>query len=90
MKLKSLMLILLVLAAAVFCAGCGSDTSAVTESDADVIGDTLVIGMSLDNAPFGWVQDEATEDTLPLADGSGHAGGYDVQIAKIIALLSKI
>ncbi|MBR5329501.1 MAG: transporter substrate-binding domain-containing protein [Firmicutes bacterium] len=84
MKKKSLLLIVMMLFAVAALTGCGgSDSLSVTEEEA--IGDTLVIGMSLDNAPFGWVQEEETEDTYPLADGSGFAGGYDVQIAKIIA-----
>lgn len=63
---------------------CGCETSALSDEAADAIGDTLVIGMSCDNPPFGWVQEEEGGDTYPLADGSGYVGGYDVQVAQRI------
>lgn len=72
---------MMIFAAAVFC---GCEGSALPEEEGDAIGDTLVVGMSCDNPPFGWVQPEEAEDTYALADGSGYVGGYDAQIARII------
>ncbi len=46
---------------------------------------TLKVGMECGYAPFNWHQTEANEFTAPIADGSGYADGYDVQIAKRIA-----
>ncbi|MBQ4091945.1 MAG: transporter substrate-binding domain-containing protein [Firmicutes bacterium] len=85
MKKKSLLLLVMLMFAVAALTGCGGSDPVVIEGEEDAIGDTLIIGMSLDNAPFGWVQAEETEDTYPLADGSGYVGGYDIQIAKIIA-----
>lgn len=85
MKKKSLFLLILTAFALIAFVGCSGNTVVSVEEDEDAIGDTLVVGMSLDNAPFGWVQEEESEDTCPLADGSGFVGGYDIQIAKIIA-----
>lgn len=85
MKKKSLLLLLFAALTVVVFAGCSGGAAVSVEEDENAIGDTLVIGMSLDNAPFGWVQEEETEDTYPLGDGSGFVGGYDIQIAKIIA-----
>ena len=72
---------MMILAAAVFC---GCDGNGLPEEEGEAIGDTLVVGMSCDNPPFGWVQPEEAEDTYALADGSGYVGGYDAQIARII------
>lgn len=65
---------------------CGEQSLPQTE-EGDTVGDTLRIGMSCDNPPFGWVQDTESEDdtVLPLSNDSGYAGGYDVQVAKEIA-----
>ena len=82
MKKRVLFLIcMMIFAAAVFC---GCDANTLPEEEGDAIGDTLVVGMSCDNPPFGWVQPEEAEDTYALADGSGYVGGYDAQIARII------
>ena len=85
MKLKSLFVtvLCLVFGVAVF-AGCG-DSSAVSEEEVnDTIGDTLVVGMSCDFAPFNWEQPEQAEATLPIRGQKNYAGGYDVRIASRI------
>ncbi len=46
--------------------------------------ETLKVGMECNYAPFNWTQAQATEFSVPLADG-GHADGYDVQVARFIA-----
>ena len=82
MKKRVLFLIcMMIVSAAVFC---GCDNNTLPEEEGDAIGDTLVVGMSCDNPPFGWIQPEEAEDTYALADGSGYVGGYDAQIARII------
>jgi len=40
--------------------------------------------MECDYAPFNWTQADQGDGTVPLSAG-GHAGGYDVEIAKRIA-----
>ena len=42
---------------------------------------TLRVGMECGYAPYNWQQIEETEFTARIADGSGYADGYDVQIA---------
>ena len=46
---------------------------------------TLRVGMECGYAPYNWQQTEETEFTARIADGSGFADGYDVQIALRIA-----
>lgn len=82
MKKRALLLFCMMIWTAVVFSGC--QTQAIPEEEGEAIGDTLVVGMSCDNPPFGWVQKEEAEDTYALADGSGYVGGYDVQIAEMI------
>lgn len=42
------------------------------------------VGLECNYAPFNWTQSESSEDTVLIPSG-GYAGGYDVQIAKMIA-----
>ena len=46
---------------------------------------TLRVGMECGYAPYNWQQTEENEYTARIADGSGFADGYDVQIARRIA-----
>ena len=46
---------------------------------------TFRVGMECDYPPFNWTQVEADENSVPIEGGMGHAGGYDVEIAKRIA-----
>ena len=46
---------------------------------------TLRVGMECGYAPYNWQQTEENEFTARIADGSGFADGYDVQIARRIA-----
>ena len=36
------------------------------------------VGMECDYPPFNWTQTEPGENTVPISDGMGYAGGYDV------------
>ena len=42
------------------------------------------VGMECNYAPFNWTQAQEGEGTVPIESG-GYAGGYDVEIAKLIA-----
>lgn len=79
-KAVFLLCIVMIFAVAVF-SGCKSQSIGVDE---DPIGDTLRVGMSLDNPPFGWIQQEEGENTVALSVDGGFAGGYDVQVAQMI------
>ena len=47
----------------------------------------IVVGMECAYAPYNWTTTTATDTTVPIANNSGaYADGYDVQIAKLIAL----
>ena len=46
---------------------------------------TLRVGMECGYAPYNWQQTAENEFTARIADGSGYADGYDVQIALRIA-----
>ena len=45
--------------------------------------DTLRVGMEVGYAPFNWFQN--TGDNGAVKISNGYAGGYDVEIAKLIA-----
>lgn len=46
--------------------------------------DELRVGMECGYAPFNWTQVDDSNGAVPI-EGGGYAGGYDVEIAKIIA-----
>ena len=46
---------------------------------------TFRVGMECDYPPFNWTQVEADDNSVAIDGGVGYAGGYDVEIAKIIA-----
>lgn len=71
------------LASLLFLAACGSGSSAsgdVTSENSNV----LRVGMECAYAPFNWTQNTDANGAVALGDGT-YAGGYDVEIAKLIA-----
>jgi len=44
----------------------------------------LRVGMECDYAPFNWTQPDSGNDAATI-EGGGYAGGYDVEIAKLVA-----
>lgn len=62
-------------------AGCGGSQSG-TPSGGGV--KTFTVGMECNYAPFNWTQVESDEYSVAL-EGAGHAGGYDVMMAKALA-----
>ena len=85
--MKRIFLLLFTLMVTIFAFTACGEQSLPQTGEGDAIGDTLRIGMSCDNPPFSWIQDTEAEDdsTLPLSNGDGYVGGYDVQVAKEIA-----
>lgn len=85
--MKRIFLLLFTLMATLLAFTACGEQSLPQTGEGDAIGDTLRIGMSCDNPPFSWTQDAEAEDdsTLPLSNGDGYVGGYDVQVAKEIA-----
>ena len=47
--------------------------------------DTFTVGLECNYAPFNWTQVDDSNGAVPISDGFGYCGGYDVEIAKIIA-----
>lgn len=87
MKRRSIPILLMIIAALLLFVLCGCGSEPIDEDSVEEgYGDTLTVGILSDNAPFCWVQEEESEDYdfLPLADNSGFAGGYDVQIASLL------
>ena len=47
--------------------------------------DTFTVGLECNYAPFNWTQTDDSNGAVPISGGMGYCGGYDVEIAKIIA-----
>lgn len=62
-------------------AGCGGTSGG---SSAPAEKKTFTVGMECNYAPFNWTQVEGDDLTVPL-ESAGHAGGYDVVMAKALA-----
>nr|WP_156295277.1 transporter substrate-binding domain-containing protein [Jeotgalibaca dankookensis] len=76
----------LLLGAGLLLAACGADSSSDTGSAVvNEDDDTLVVGLEAAYAPYNWTQLDDSNGAVPIADSKEYAGGYDVQIAKIIA-----
>ena len=68
--------------------GCGSsssDDSSSSSGEQYGAGFTLRVGTDCDYPPYDWVQSDDSNDAVPIADGSGYCGGYDMKIARMIA-----
>ena len=50
-----------------------------------VSADTFTVGLECNYAPFNWTQTDDSNGAVPIAGGMGFCGGYDVEIAKVIA-----
>ncbi len=46
---------------------------------------TFTVGMECNYAPFNWTQTDDSNGAVAIKGGGGYCGGYDVEIAKIIA-----
>ena len=59
-------------------AGCGGNNNGGDGAK------TFTVGMECNYAPFNWTQVESDDYSVAL-EGAGHAGGYDVMMAKALA-----
>ena len=75
---KLLKLTIATLSAAMVLTGCGVKEDASTK-------DTFKVGMEAGYAPFNWTQLDDSNGGVKISGTSEYAGGYDVEIAKIIA-----
>lgn len=81
-KTRLLLLFALLVFAAFAFAGCSQDSAGGT--DDSTAGNTLRIGMECAYPPFNWTQADDSNGAVAI-EGGGYAGGYDVEIAKLVA-----
>lgn len=74
MKRKLTFLVLICLMASVGMIGCGGAK-----------GDAFTVGLEAGYPPFNWTQMEDSNGGVPIDGSKEYAGGYDVEVAKLIA-----
>jgi putative lysine transport system substrate-binding protein len=84
MKKTSLLFSMMLLAAMVLLAGCGTSTSSSSNSGAKE-DNTFKVGLEAGYAPFNWTQNNDSNGGVKIKGSSEYAGGYDVEIAKKVA-----
>lgn len=47
--------------------------------------ETFTVGLECNYAPFNWTQTDDSNGAVEISGGMGYCGGYDVEIAKVIA-----
>jgi putative lysine transport system substrate-binding protein len=82
MKKIFLMLIAVSLSVVMLLSGCGKKSDVSGSSTEDNI---FRVGMEAGYAPFNWTQLDNSNGAAKIQDAAEYAGGYDVEIAKIIA-----
>jgi putative lysine transport system substrate-binding protein len=82
MKKIFLMLIAVSLSVVMLLSGCGKKSDVSVSSTEDNI---FRVGMEAGYAPFNWTQLDNSNGAAKIQDAAEYAGGYDVEIAKIIA-----
>jgi len=65
----------IIICLALLCLGCQAQNAG---------GNTFRVGLECDYAPFNWTQPDSGNDAATI-EGGGYAGGYDVEIAKLVA-----
>jgi putative lysine transport system substrate-binding protein len=80
-KFASVLLILMLVMSLFLFAACGT-----TDDNGGGNGESneFRVGMECNYAPFNWTQTDDSNGAVPI-QGGGYAGGYDVEIAKLIA-----
>jgi ABC-type amino acid transport substrate-binding protein len=69
-------------------AGCGSSSSTDNSSNSTEEypnGAKLLVGSDCAYAPHSWIQSDDSNGAIALDDGSGYVGGYDTQVAQMLA-----
>lgn len=82
MKKIFLMLIAVSLSVVMLLSGCGKKSDVSGSSTEDNI---FRVGMEAGYAPFNWTQLDNSNGAAKIQDAAEYAGGYDVEIAKLIA-----
>lgn len=84
MKKKLLILIAAALSVIMLLSGCGKDSDN-SSSSAGKSDNTFKVGLEAGYAPFNWTQIDDSNGAVKIQNAAEYAGGYDVEIAKLIA-----
>lgn len=60
-------------------------TTTATATTAGATDGKIVVGLEANYAPFNWAQPDDSNGAIKIDGASSYAGGYDVEIAKLIA-----
>ena len=80
---KILIFITTILSVALLFTGCGTSDSKTASTDTE--GGTFKVGLEAGYAPFNWTQIDDSNGGVKIDGNAEFAGGYDVEIAKLIA-----
>lgn len=80
---KLFLLITMSLLVVMLFSGCGSSDSKSVSTEKE--GGTFKVGLEAGYAPFNWTQMDDSNGGVKIQGNAEYAGGYDVEIAKIIA-----
>lgn len=83
-KFVSLILCAVLLLGLMAVAGCGKANDKSAEKASDQKGE-FKVGLECGYAPFNWTQATDANGAVPISGSKEFAGGYDVEIAKILA-----
>jgi len=86
MKKQKIWSVLLLLMMAVMAVLPWGMTGNAAEVSADSESDVFRVGMEAGYAPFNWTQMDNSNGGVPISGTNEYAGGYDVEVAKIIAI----
>jgi putative lysine transport system substrate-binding protein len=75
--MRRIFILLLALVTVISLVGCSGAAQGSTKED-------FRVGMECNYAPFNWTQSDNSNDAVAIESG-GYAGGYDVEISKLIA-----
>jgi len=85
-KMSTLVLCLvLVLGLCMAVVGCGKSDQSGQPADQTQPKDQFKVGLECGYAPFNWTQTDNSNGAVPISGSKDFAGGYDVEIAKILA-----
>lgn len=67
------------------CSGGAAATTAAGTAGAGAANGKIVVGLEANYAPYNWAQNDGANGAVKIDGAAGYAGGYDVEIAKLIA-----
>ena len=89
MKKRLPMLIAVSLSVVMLLSGCAKNSDAASTSEAGTSAgeadNTFKVGLEAGYPPFNWTQMDDSNGAVKIQNAAEYAGGYDVEIAKLIA-----